>query len=117
MSFPQQPIFLSDEAFELLVQKVPNEVIRGIAFANFEETIGVSKERFDTIVQSLAAGGRTQGFIGQETAGYLRNALGVAIAELEAADFYNRTGFDREDAMNIMRGLTRATSADPAEVN
>ncbi|MGI4830024.1 MAG: hypothetical protein ACRYFU_17770 [Janthinobacterium lividum] len=117
MSMPQQPIFLSDETFELLVQKVPHDVIRGTDFANFEETIGTTRDRFESIVQALGAGGRTQGFIGHETAGYLRNALGVAISELEPMEFYNRTGFDREDAMNIMRGLTRATSADPTEVN
>ena len=114
MSAVQPPLFLSDDAFELLVRTVPNEVLREVPVANFREAIGVAKERFQEIVAALGADGRTQGFIGQETAGYLRNALGVAILECQPEEFKARTGIEREDAMNMLRQLS-ARMGTPAQ--
>ena len=117
MSAPQAPLFLSDEAFDLLVKRVPAEVLRELPVERFEDMVGVSRSRFEEIVGALSAEGRTQGFIGQETGGYLRNALGVAILECDPEEFKSRTGVDREDAMNMMRQLSARISAVPKEVN
>ncbi len=106
MSVPVPPLFVSDEAFELLVRRVPAEVLREVPASRFEEAVGVSKQRFEEIVTAVGADGRTQGFLGAETAGYLRNALGVAILECGADEFKARTGVDRDDAMNMMRQLS-----------
>lgn len=109
MSVQQPPMFLSDDAFELLVLRAPQEVLRGLKVEDFEAAIGTSRERFESIVTAMSADGRTQGFIGQETARYLSNALGVVILELEPAAFEARTGVSRQDAMNLMQELLRRT--------
>lgn len=100
------PLFFSDEAFELLVRRVPAEVLREIPITHFEAAIGTSRDRFAEIVEALGADGRTQGLIGPETCRYLRNALGAAILECDAEEFLARTSVDRDDAMNMMRQIT-----------
>ena len=116
MSVAQAPLFLSDEAFELLVRRVPAEVLREVPEAEYPAAIGVSKQRFEEIVGALGEGGRTQGLIGPETAGYLRNALGVAILECGAEEFKERTGVDRDDAMNMLRQISARLGATPDEM-
>lgn len=113
MSTSPPPIFLSDEAFELLVRRVPAEVIKEVPADRFEHVLGTSRDRFEELVTTLAAGGRTQGFIGPETASLLHKALGLAILECEPAEFLERTGVDREDAANMMQQLSfRLAAAD-----
>ena len=106
MSTPQPPLFLSDEAFELLVRKVPAALLHEVPADRFEDFIGVPRARFEEIVTALGAGGRTQGLIGQETAGYLHKALGLAILECPPAQFAGRMGVEREDAANMMQQLS-----------
>lgn len=106
MSTTPQPLFLSDEAFDLLVRRVPAEVLREVPETHFEKVIGTTRARFEEIVQALGADGRTQGFLGPETAGYLRNALGIAILECEPDEFKQRTGVERDDAVNMLRQIS-----------
>ena len=115
MSETKPPLFLSDEAFDLLAVRAPKEVLRGVGVGSFDEAIGTSRERFEEITAALGANGRTQGFIGEEMAGYLRNALGVTILQLDPAEFQARMGYDREDAMNMLRQLAFRTGADVQE--
>ena len=105
-SASQAPIFLSDEAFELLVRKVPAALLHEVPADRFEDFIGIPRVRFEEIVAALGSGGRTQGLIGQETAGYLHKALGLAILECPPAQFAARMGVEREDAANMMQQLS-----------
>ncbi len=102
MSESMAPLFLSDEVFELLVRKVPEAVLQEAPAALFSEAIGTTKERFEEIVTALGADGRTQGFVGQETAGYLRQALGMALLECSPAEFLERFGVEQEDGRVLM---------------
>ncbi len=115
----EQPMFLSDEVFELLVRKVPAAVLEEVPPALFPEAIGTTRERFEEIVTALGADGRTQGLIGAETAGYLRQALGMAILECSAAEFQGRFEVSQGDAAALMQQISarlgigaRATGAD-----
>lgn len=105
MSVPPA-MFLSDEVFELLVRKIPAVVLQEVPAALYPEAIGTTRERFEEIVTLLGADGRSQGMVGQETAGYLRQALGMAILECSPAEFQQRFGLDLEDARNLMKQLT-----------
>ena len=111
---PLPPLFLSDEAFDLLVRKVPAEVLKELPANRFEEIVGLPRDRFEQIVTALGADGRTQGFIGPETAGYLQRALHLAILECEPAEFLDRTGVEREDAANMLQQL-RFRLGSPAD--
>ena len=102
MSESQAPMFLSDEVFELLVRKVPGAVLEQVPPGLFPEAIGTTRERFEEIVTALGADGRTQGLVGQETAGYLRQALGMALLECSAAEFLQRFGVEQEDGRVLM---------------
>lgn len=102
----QPPMFLSDEVFELLVRKVPAAVLEQVPAELYPEAIGTSRERFEEIVTALGADGRTQGLIGPETAGYLRQALGMAILECSPAEFVSRFGVDLEDARVLMQQIS-----------
>src|SRR5579875_895790 len=99
----EQPMFLSDEVFELLVRKVPAAVLEEVPPALFPEAIGTTRERFEEIVTALAADGRTQGLVGRETAGYLRQALGMAILECSPAEFQGRFEVSQDDAAALMQ--------------
>ena len=103
---PQAPIFLSDEAFELLVRKVPAALFEEVPADRFDELIGVSRARFEEITAALGAGGRTQGLIGPEAATYLNRGLGLAILECSPAEFLTRMGVEREDAANMLEQLS-----------
>jgi hypothetical protein len=109
---PQPTLFLSDEAFDLLVNRIATEVLHEVSAADFEHAIGTRKDRFEFIVKAMGAGGRTQGFIGQETAGYLRNALGAALIALDSVEFQSRTTVEREDAIELLRQLDRFASPE-----
>lgn len=100
------PLFLSDEAFELLVRRVPAELAQELPSERFADAIGIPRDRFEEIVAALGANGRTQGLIGPETAGYLQRALGVAVLECPPAEFAARLGVDREDAANLLQQLS-----------
>ena len=113
MSTPQPLMFLSGDVFDLLVRQVPNEVLNGFKVADFEATVGTSPERFKFIADALRADDRTQGFVGQETAGYLRNALALCLLALDT-EFETRTGFSKDEAMAVLQALTQQTA--PAEV-
>ena len=102
----EQPMFLSDEVFELLVRKVPAAVLEQVPPALFPEAIGTSRERFEEIVTALGADGRTQGLVGRETAGYLRQALGMAILECSPAEFEGRFEVGLEDARVLMQQIS-----------
>ena len=97
-------LFLGEETFALLVHQIPNELAGVLDHAQFKEVIGTSIERFDFILKALGEGGRTQGFIGQETAGYLRNALAVTLLAA-APELESRTGVAQDDAMELVRQL------------
>lgn len=113
-----QPMFLSGDVFELLVRKVPAAVLEQVPAALYPEAIGTTRERFEEIVTSLGADGRTQGLIGPETAGYLRQALGMAILECSPQEFQQRFELDLEDARVLMQqisarlGIGAATGAN-----
>ncbi len=109
MSASPQTLFFGEELFELLVRRIPPEVLQSLPLANFEEAIGTSRERFEFITHALGASGNTQGFIGQETAGYLRNALGATLLALDASAFQKQTGIERDDALELIRQLDRFT--------
>ena len=113
MSTTQPLMFLSGEVFDLLVRTVPNEVLNVFKVENFQAAIGTSQERFKFIVEALGADERTQGFVGQETAGYLRDALGLCVLQLDT-EFETRTGFSSDEALAVLQALIRQTS--PAEV-
>ena len=98
----EQPMFLSDEVFELLVRKIPAAVLQEVPAELFPEALGTTRERFEEIVTLLGADGRTQGLVGFETAGYLRQAVGVALLECSPAEFQGRFGVDQEDARVLM---------------
>lgn len=112
----EQPLFLSDEAFDMLVHRVADLVLSEVPAVEFERAIGISRTRFEFIVQTLCEGGRTQGFIGCETAGYLQNALGASVLVLNAAGFEARTGFTQDEAFELLRQLERYTGSVPTEV-
>ena len=101
-----QPMFLSDDVFELLVRKVPAAVLAQAPAALFPEAIGTTRERFEEIVTALGADGRTQGLVGPETAGYLRQALGMAILECSPAEFVERFAVEIEDARVLMQQIS-----------
>ena len=108
MSLPQQQmLFLSDDAFDMLVHRVADLVLEEVPTAEFESAIGTSRARFEFIVEALRAGKRTQGFIGHETAGYLQNALGASVLVLTEAGFKKRTEYTREEAFELLRQLER----------
>ena len=113
----QQMLFLSDDAFDMLVHRVADLVLNEVPAAEFERAIGTSRARFEFIVQALREGGRTQGFIGHETAGYLQNALGASVLVLTAAGFKARTGFEQEEAFELLRQLERFNGRVPTEVS
>ena len=102
----EQPMFLSDEVFTLLVRRVPAAVLEEVPAGLFPEAIGTTRERFEEIVTLLGADGRTQGLIGAETAGYLRQALGMALLECSAAEFQGRFAVSQEDAAALMQQIS-----------
>jgi hypothetical protein len=102
----QPPMFLSDEVFELLVRKIPQAVLEQVPESLFPEAIGTTRERFEEIVTLLGADGRTQGLIGPETAGYLRQALGMALLECSPAEFLERFGVEQEDGRALMQQIS-----------
>ncbi len=112
MSTSQPLVFLSGDVFDLLVRTVPNEVLNGLEVEDFEAAIGTSEERFKFIVEALRADERTQGFVGRETAGYLRDALGLCVLQLDT-EFETRTGFSSDEALAVLQALIRQTT--PAE--
>lgn len=113
MSTSPPTLFLSGEIFQLLVDRVPKELLNGLEIPAFDEAVGTSKERFRFIVDSLAAEGRTQGFVGHETAAYLRNALSLTVLQLDT-EFETRTGFSKDEAIAILQALAQQTT--PVEV-
>lgn len=102
----EQPMFLSDEVFTLLVRKIPAAVLEQVPSTLFQEAIGTTRERFEEIVTLLGADGRTQGLIGPETAGYLRQALGMALLECSAAEFRDRFDVDQEDGRVLLQQIS-----------
>ena len=106
MSVSEQPIFLSDEVFELLVRKIPAAVLEEVPPALFPEAIGTTRERFEEIVTLLGADGRTQGIVGAETAGYLRQALGMALLECSPEEFRGRFDLGQEDALALLQQIS-----------
>lgn len=108
-------MFLSDEVFALLVRKIPAAVLEEVPSALFPEAIGTTRERFEEITTLLGADGRTQGLVGAETAGYLRQALGMAILECSPAEFRERFEVEQEDARNLMQQLTFRLSQQGAQ--
>lgn len=106
MSVTEKPMFLSDEVFELLVRKVPAAVLEQVPEALYPEAIGTTRERFEEIVTALGADGRTQGLVGAETAGYLRQALGMAILECSAEEFRGRFEMEQEDARVLIQQIS-----------
>ena len=52
---------------------------------------------------TLLGKGRTQGLVGLETAGYLLQALGMALLDCSPAAFLIRFGAAQEDARVLMR--------------
>ncbi len=100
------PMFLSGDVFDLLVRKVPAAVLEQVPPALFPEAIGTTRERFEEIVTALGAEGRTQGLLGAETAGYLRQALGMAILECSPAEFEGRFEVSQEDAAVLMQQIS-----------
>ena len=102
----EQPMFLSGDVFELLVRKVPAAVLEQAPESLFPEAIGTTRERFEEIVTALGAEGRTQGLVGRETAGYLRQALGMAILECSPGEFVARFDVDYEDARVLMQQIS-----------
>ncbi len=106
MSVSQPPMFLSDEVFELLVRKVPAAVLEEVPESLFPEAIGTTRERFEEIVTLLGADGRTQGIVGAETAGYLRQALGMALLECSAAEFRGRFDLGQEEALTLLQQIS-----------
>jgi len=110
----EQPMFLSDEVFELLVRKIPAAVLEEVPPSLFPEAIGTTRERFEEIVTLLGADGRTQGLVGRETAGYLRQALGMALLECSPAEFQGRFGADQEDARVLMQQISARIGAGSA---
>ena len=112
MNASRKTLFLGEETFALLVHQVPNELAGVLGHAQFEEVIGTSIERFDFILKALGEGGRTQAFIGEETAGYLRNALAVTLLA-STADFETRTGVTQDDAMELVRQLNAFIGKNP----
>ncbi len=99
-------MFLSDEVFELLVRKIPAAVLQEVPESLYPEAIGTTRERFEEIVTLLGSDGRTQGLIGAETAGYLRQALGMALLECSAKEFQERFEVDQEDARVLMQQIS-----------
>lgn len=116
MSSSPPSMFLSDDTFELLVRVVPNEVIRGLDVLDFEQAVGLSRTAFEDLVNTLGAEGRTQGFIGMETATYLRNALGITVLAFDPGEFQTRTGFERSDALTLLQELSRRTGLATGEL-
>ena len=104
MSAFRKTLFLGEETFKLLIRQIPDELAEVLGHAQFEEVIGTSIQRFDFILRTLGEGGRTQAFIGGETAGYLRNALAVTLLALPS-EFETRTGVGQEEAMELIRQL------------
>lgn len=102
----EQPMFLSDEVFELLVRKIPTAVLQEVPPTLFPEAIGTTRERFEEIVTLLGADGRTQGLVGRETATYLRQALGMALLECSPAEFQARFEVDQEDGRVLMQQIS-----------
>lgn len=100
------PMFLSDEVFELLVRKIPAAVLEEVPAALYPQAIGTTRERFEEIVTLLGSDGRTQGLVGAETTGYLRQALGMAILECSPAEFVARFEVEQEDARNLMQQIS-----------
>ena len=113
MNASRKTLFLGEETFALLVHQVPNELAGVLGHAQFEEVIGTSLARFDFILKALGDGGRTQGFIGAETAGYLRNALAVTLLALPE-EFGTRTGVEPDEAMELVRQLDVFRGEQPA---
>ncbi len=106
MSTSQPPMFFSDEVFELLVRKVPTAVLEEVPPALFPEAIGTTRERFEEIVTLLGADGRKQGIVGAETAGYLRQALGMALLECSPEEFQARFELGQEDALALLQQIS-----------
>ena len=102
----EQPMFLSDEVFELLVRKIPAAVLEQVPERLYPEAIGTTRERFEEIVTLLGADGRTQGLVGAVTGGYLRQALGMALLECSPAEFRERFEVDQEDGRVLMQQIS-----------
>ena len=102
----EQPMFLIDEVFVLLVRKIPAAVLEQVPPGLFPEAVGTTRERFEEIVTLLGADGRTQGLVGRETAGYLRQALGMALLECSPEEFVARCEIAQEDARVLMQQIS-----------
>ena len=55
-----------------------------------------------------------QGLIGAETAGYLRQALGMALLECSPAEFAERFAVEQEDARVLMQQISARLGVEAA---
>lgn len=110
MSAARPLVFLSGDVFDLLVRAAPNEILNRVETSDFETAIGTSQDRFRFIVDALRAENRTQGFVGQETAGYLCKALALSLLELDT-EFETRTSFSKDEALAVLQALTQQTTS------
>jgi hypothetical protein len=113
----QPPLYLAGEAFDMLAVRVPNEVLNGSRIENLEEALGMTREQFGTFLKAITADGRTSGWADPQTAATLRNALAVAVLELNSTEFQSRVGYTHEEATEMLTQLNTYLRKGSGETN
>lgn len=101
----QPPLYLADEAFDMLVVRVPAVLMQDSKIENFDDAIGMTREQFEAFMKAITAGGRTSGWADPQTAATLRNALAVVLLELSSGYFKARVGYSHEEATELLTQL------------
>lgn len=101
----QPPLYLADEAFDLLAIRAPQALLAESEIENFDEAIGMTRDEFAAFLKAITADGRASGWADPQTAATLRNALAVLVLELKSADFKARVGYTHEEATEMLTQL------------
>lgn len=101
----QPPLYLADEAFDLLAVRTPQALLAETQIENFDQAIGMSRDEFAAFMKAITADGRASGWADPQTAATLRNALAVLVLELNSADFKSRVGYTHEEATEMLTQL------------
>jgi hypothetical protein len=113
----QQPLYLADEAFDLLAVRVPHELQANSQIENFDEAIGMTREQFAAFLRAISGEGRTSGWADPQTTATLRNALAVVLLELNSGDFKTRVGYTQEEATELLTQLNTYLRKGSEEAN
>ena len=102
MTSTRPDLELKDDARELLVMQIPNEILNGFKLNDFEGRVGISEPEFRTLAKALRS--ETRVVVNGEQALALRNALSEVMDEL-TTEFQTRTGYYLSEASTVLRQL------------